>query len=71
MDGGKLMLIDLSKKELQSLCEFIAYNNDVDKEMDAIYDKLGGIVRACTCKEDSASWVYVHQVIGLLIPNQF
>ena len=49
------MLIDLSKKELQSLCEFIAYNNDVDKEMDAIYDKLGGIVRACTCKEDSAS----------------
>ena len=55
MDGGKLMLVDLSKKELQSLCEFIAYNNDVDKEMDAIYDKLGGIVKACTCKEDSAS----------------
>jgi len=30
-----------------------AGSNDVDKEIDAIYDKLGGIVRACTCKEDS------------------
>ena len=47
------MLVDLTKQELQSLCEFIAYNNDVDKEIDAIYDKLGGIVRACTWKEDS------------------
>ena len=25
----------------------------VDKELDAIYDKLGGISNACTCKEDS------------------
>lgn len=45
------MLVDLTKKELISLCEFISYNNDVDKEIDAIYDKLGGIVKACTCKE--------------------
>ena len=47
------MLVDLTKKELQSLCDFIAYNNDVDKEIDAIYDNLGGIVRSCTCKEDT------------------
>ena len=47
------MLVDLTKQELQSLCEFIAYNNDIDKEIDAIYDKLDGIVKACTCKEDS------------------
>jgi len=32
---------------------FIAYNNDIDKEIDAIYDKLGGISKACTCKEDT------------------
>ena len=32
------MLVDLTKQELQSLCEFIAYNNDIDKEIDAIYD---------------------------------
>ena len=49
------MLVDLTKKELQSLCDFIAYNNDVDKEIDAIYDKLGGIVMACTCKEQGES----------------
>ena len=47
------MLVDLTKKELQSLCDFIAYNNDIDKEIDAIYDKLGGISRSCTCKEDN------------------
>jgi len=47
------MLVDLTKKELQTLCEFIAYNNDIDKEIDAIYEKLGGISKACTCKEDS------------------
>ena len=41
------------KKELKALCEFISYNNDIDKELDAIYDKLGGISNACTCKEDS------------------
>ena len=33
------MLVDLTKKELQTLCEFIAYNNDIDKEIDAIYEK--------------------------------
>ena len=47
------MLVDLTKKELKALCEFISYNNDIDKELDAIYDKLGGISNACTCKEDS------------------
>ena len=47
------MLVDLTKKELQSSCDFIAYNNDIDKEIDAIYDKLGGIAKACTCKEDT------------------
>lgn len=47
------MLVDLTKKELQSLCDFIAYNNDIDKEIDAIYDKLGGIAKSCTCKEDT------------------
>ena len=47
------MLVDLTKKELKALCEFISYNNDIDKELDAIYDKLGGISNACTFKEDS------------------
>ena len=40
------MLVDLTKKELKALCEFISYNNDIDKELDAIYDKLGGISNA-------------------------
>jgi hypothetical protein len=45
------MLVDLSKEELRSLCEFISYNNDIDKEIDLIYDKLKRISIACTCKE--------------------
>ena len=56
------MLVDLTKKELKALCEFISYNNDIDKELDAIYDKLGGISNACTCKEDSnAKWTTLSQ----------
>ena len=56
------MLVDLTKKELKALCEFISYNNDIDKELDAIYDKLGGISNACTCKEDSnVNWKTLHQ----------
>ena len=56
------MLVDLTKKELKALCEFISYNNDIDKELDAIYDKLGGISNACTCKEDSnAKWTTLYQ----------
>ena len=47
------MLVELSKKELQSLCEFITYNNDIDKEIESIYDKLKGISIACTCKESN------------------
>tara|TARA_A100001388_G_C28727964_1_gene479970 strand:+ start:133 stop:276 length:144 start_codon:yes stop_codon:yes gene_type:complete len=47
------MLVELSKKELQSLCEFITYNNDIDKEIENIYDKLKGISIACTCKESN------------------
>ena len=47
------MLVDLSKKELQSLCEFITYNNDIDKEIDNIYDKLKSISIVCTCKESN------------------
>ena len=45
------MLEKKTKKELQSLCEFITYNNDIDKEIDNIYDKLKGISIACTCKD--------------------
>ena len=47
------MLVELSKKELQSLCEFITYNNDIDKEIENIYDKLKGISIACTGKESN------------------
>ena len=47
------MLVELSKKELQSLCEFITYNNDIDKEIEHIYDKLKSISIACTCKESN------------------
>ena len=45
------MLVELSKKELQSLCEFITYNNDIDNDIDNISDKLKGISIACTCKD--------------------
>ena len=47
------MLVNLSKREIHSLREFIAYNNDIDHELNEIYDKLSDIVAACTCKEQN------------------
>ena len=47
------MLVNLSKRQIHLLREFIAYNNDNDHELDEIYDKLSGIVAACTCKEQN------------------
>ena len=47
------MLVNLSKREIHSLRELIAYNNDIDDELDEIYDKLSSIVAACTCKEQN------------------
>ena len=51
------MLVNLSKRQIHLLREFIAYNNDIDHELDEIYDKLSGIVAACTCKEQNEDWV--------------
>ena len=44
------MLVNLSKDQIESLCDFIAYNNDIDKDIDVIYDKLKSISNSCECK---------------------
>ena len=46
------MLVDLTKEELITLCDFISHNA-INKEIDPIYDKLNTIKNACTCKEDT------------------
>ncbi len=56
------MLVNLSKREIDSLCEFISYNNDIDNELDKIYDKLTGIVRSCECSAQGSDSDYAKSV---------
>ena len=50
------MLIDLTKKEITILSQFIEHWNDVEQEyqdeIDEINQKLRNLDKCCTCQED-------------------
>ena len=50
------MLIDLTKKQITILSEFIEHWNDVEQEyqdeIDVINQKLRNLDKCCTCQED-------------------
>ena len=54
------MLIDLTKKEIKILSEFIEHWNDVEQEyqdeIDIINQKLRNLDKCCTCQEDGLDY---------------
>tara|TARA_X000000368_G_scaffold293496_1_gene233429 strand:- start:1292 stop:1444 length:153 start_codon:yes stop_codon:yes gene_type:complete len=48
------MLVDLSKKELGLILTALEGNSDLmnDDQVEPLFNKLSGISKSCTCKED-------------------
>jgi len=48
------MLVDLSKEELGLILTALEGNSDLmnDDQVEPLFNKLSGISKACTCKED-------------------